>query len=172
MALIKCKECNNEISKNADKCPHCGAPLGAKQYNIFSLIFVIIVIWFLWKIFSPTSSVNPSVKAMVSTTSPSLKLLASTCNHDNGFIHLEGEAQNISAKKLENIEAVGLFRAKDGTLVKSAEMLIEYNPIMPNQASPFHVITTSNPMIKTCNVSFKSLSTGEEIAYVNELKKQ
>jgi hypothetical protein len=172
MALIKCKECNKEISKKADKCPHCGAPVGPKQYSIFSLVFVIIIIWVLWKIFSPTPSINSALKPTASTASPPLKLLASTCNHDNGFIQLEGEVQNISSKKLDNVEAVGLFRAKDGTLVKSVDMLVEYNPIMPNQTSPFHVITTTNPMIKTCNISFKSLTTGEEIAYIDTLKKK
>jgi predicted amidophosphoribosyltransferase len=27
MALINCKECNKEISDQAQSCPHCGAPL-------------------------------------------------------------------------------------------------------------------------------------------------
>lgn len=27
MSLIKCKECNNEISDSADSCPKCGAPV-------------------------------------------------------------------------------------------------------------------------------------------------
>jgi len=28
MALIKCAECNNEVSDRASSCPKCGAPLG------------------------------------------------------------------------------------------------------------------------------------------------
>ncbi|MCK5538152.1 MAG: zinc-ribbon domain-containing protein [Bacteroidales bacterium] len=31
MALIKCKECGAEISKNAKECPGCGAPLQKKH---------------------------------------------------------------------------------------------------------------------------------------------
>ena len=27
MALIKCPECNKEVSTNAETCPHCGNPL-------------------------------------------------------------------------------------------------------------------------------------------------
>jgi len=27
MAMIKCKECNEEISDKAEKCPKCGAPV-------------------------------------------------------------------------------------------------------------------------------------------------
>lgn len=30
MALIKCPECNNDISTNATVCPHCGNPLKAE----------------------------------------------------------------------------------------------------------------------------------------------
>ena len=27
MALIKCPECNGQVSSEADRCPHCGKPL-------------------------------------------------------------------------------------------------------------------------------------------------
>ncbi len=27
MALIKCSECQKEVSSNAEKCPHCGNPI-------------------------------------------------------------------------------------------------------------------------------------------------
>lgn len=30
MAMIKCKECDKEISDKAGACPHCGAPLAAQ----------------------------------------------------------------------------------------------------------------------------------------------
>ena len=31
MALKDCKECNKEISDQATKCPHCGAPILAED---------------------------------------------------------------------------------------------------------------------------------------------
>ena len=31
MALIKCYECEKEISDKAPACPHCGAPKGGKK---------------------------------------------------------------------------------------------------------------------------------------------
>lgn len=31
MALMKCPECEREISDKAEKCPHCGNPLGVAQ---------------------------------------------------------------------------------------------------------------------------------------------
>lgn len=30
MALIKCAECNNQVSSTAATCPHCGAPVASK----------------------------------------------------------------------------------------------------------------------------------------------
>jgi len=53
--------------------------------------------------------------------------------------------------------AVGEFRTKDGTLVKSEDSIIEYNPILPGQTSPFETGGTDNPAITNCNLSFKNL---------------
>lgn len=33
MALIKCNECEKEISNTVKKCPHCGAKIGEKKIN-------------------------------------------------------------------------------------------------------------------------------------------
>ena len=34
MALKKCKECGNQVSTRADKCPNCGAPVKKKRQQI------------------------------------------------------------------------------------------------------------------------------------------
>lgn len=48
MALVECMDCKKEISKNAEKCPHCGAAnahLTAQTLlGCFGLIVVILVI--------------------------------------------------------------------------------------------------------------------------------
>lgn len=45
MALIKCKECNKEISKKAEACPHCGAKRkkGTSVFTWFILIMIILI---------------------------------------------------------------------------------------------------------------------------------
>ena len=48
MALIKCKECGNVVRKKAKKCPKCGAPVGPKQYSLFSLILIVGLGWFIY----------------------------------------------------------------------------------------------------------------------------
>lgn len=48
MALIKCPECNKEISNTAKKCPNCGYSLSTKSIkNIlvpFSIILIVLLI--------------------------------------------------------------------------------------------------------------------------------
>jgi hypothetical protein len=64
------------------------------------------------------------------------------------LVFIEGEVKNISARKLENIEAVGEFYTDSGEIVKFGDVLVEYTPIMPGQTSPFKVVVTENPQIK------------------------
>lgn len=45
MALIKCKECGNEISNKAKECPSCGAPLPKKTSIVtWTFLFAVIVV--------------------------------------------------------------------------------------------------------------------------------
>ncbi|MEN6475661.1 MAG: zinc-ribbon domain-containing protein [Syntrophaceae bacterium] len=43
MALKKCKECGNEVSTKADKCPHCGAKVKG-NIGCLGLIGIFILI--------------------------------------------------------------------------------------------------------------------------------
>ncbi len=43
MALIKCTECGNKISKEAESCPQCGAPRMKKaKPSILGVILVLL----------------------------------------------------------------------------------------------------------------------------------
>ena len=55
MALVKCKECGNKVSKKAKTCPQCGAP--NKKRNSPFEYFLLIVIIFLG--FVAISTFNP-----------------------------------------------------------------------------------------------------------------
>lgn len=43
MALIKCKECGNRISKEAESCPQCGAPRKKKAKLSILGIFLVLL---------------------------------------------------------------------------------------------------------------------------------
>lgn len=85
-------------------------------------------------------------------------------NRESGYILIRGEVKNISTDKLENVEVVGELRTKSGTLVKTADAVVTYNPIMPGQSSPFEAITSDNPQITLCGISFRLL-TGKPVPY-------
>lgn len=54
MALIKCKECGQPVSKRARKCPHCGRPDPAysnKMRVITKCLAGLIVLLFLAPLF-------------------------------------------------------------------------------------------------------------------------
>ncbi|MFZ1988446.1 MAG: zinc ribbon domain-containing protein [Alphaproteobacteria bacterium] len=47
-----CKDCGTQVSKRADKCPHCGAPLRWKSPRSFGCLFVLLLLIFLGYLFS------------------------------------------------------------------------------------------------------------------------
>ena len=48
MAMIKCKECEKEISTSATKCPHCGMPITKPLTFIVGLIMGVLLVLTLW----------------------------------------------------------------------------------------------------------------------------
>ena len=82
------------------------------------------------------------------------------CYNEYGYAHLEGIVRNNTNRRLENVQAVALHYTKDGTFISSDDALIDYNPVMPGQESPFQTIGTWNPQMATCKLSFKELFGG------------
>lgn len=101
-----------------------------------------------------------SATAAAPQSNQRLELLSFKCSKEYGFSKVTGEVKNISDKSMESVVAVGSFYAEDGTFVKTADAIIDYNPILPGQTSPFEVITTSNPEITKCKVAFKEFFGG------------
>lgn len=89
-----------------------------------------------------------------------LELLAATGTRSYGFAKVEGQLKNISGQSLKNVTAVVEWYTEDGQFVKSDTALIEYNPILSGQTSPFTVMGTDNPAMKKYSVSFKELLGG------------
>ena len=173
MALKKCKECGKDISKKATKCPGCGSPQ-PKNYSLLSLVVLGGFSWFVYSLV--TTSINEETVNAVSQPKikqesvPPLELLSFSCSKEHGYTTVAGEVKNTSAAKLTNIMAVGEFRTKDGSLVKSEDAILQYNPIMPGQTSPFTVMGTDNPLITNCGLKFKEMFGGQ-IDYIDKAKK-
>jgi hypothetical protein len=130
--------------------------------------------WFVYSLV--TTSINEETVNAVSQPKikqesvPPLELLSFSCSKEHGYTTVAGEVKNTSAAKLTNIMAVGEFRTKDGSLVKSEDAILQYNPIMPGQTSPFTVMGTDNPLITNCGLKFKEMFGGQ-IDYIDKAKK-
>jgi hypothetical protein len=77
-----------------------------------------------------------------------------------GYHYVEGQVKNVSAESLENVTAVATWMDKDGNFIKTDEAMIDYNPILPGQTSPFKTISTGNPAMARYRVEFKKLMGG------------
>lgn len=96
-----------------------------------------------------------------------LVLINSTWSSAHGYVTVEGQVGNISGRKIQNVEALAQFYTEEKTFITSDSALVEYNPLMPGQISPFKIITTHNPLMKTSSISFK-LIFGETLDYVTK----
>ena len=77
-----------------------------------------------------------------------------------GYHYVEGQVENISSVALKNVTAVATWYDKDGDFIKSDDALIDFNPILPGQISPFKTISTGNPAMSRYTVEFKELLGG------------
>jgi len=61
MALTNCKECGKEVSKKAESCPHCGAPVKKQpsQYGCGTFILLCFIVFLFIGIFSSDETSTP-----------------------------------------------------------------------------------------------------------------
>jgi hypothetical protein len=107
------------------------------------------------------ATVTPS-QAPAAAGAPALALISSNGYEAEygGFHYIEGQVRNLSNEPLENMMVVGTCYDKEGNFIKSDDALIDYNPILPGQTSPFKTISTGNPAMARFRVEFKTLFGG------------
>ena len=99
--------------------------------------------------------------AATARAAPKLSLISASCARYGGsFIKCEGFVKNVSGAKLDNVVAVAIFSDESGVPVASDEALIDYNPILAGQSSPWSVIATYNPAYTKWGIQFKELLGG------------
>lgn len=178
--MIKCSECNHDISDLATNCPSCGAPQKPKAKGIGAggWILIAFAVWVFYELTTIGSSTTPSPASPAGSAAstpappsgPLLEVQSWRCSKEYSYIFVTGEVKNISSQPLKSVLAVGEFRTKAGEFVKSADALLDYNPILPGQTSPFKAGTTDNPQIQGCQLAFKQMFGGG-IAYAELPKK-
>lgn len=81
-------------------------------------------------------------------------------NEDN-FVKATGEVTNVSGDSLASIEAEVSYYTSDGTFIKNDTGFLDYNPVLPGQATPFNTITTGNPAMSNGRLRFKEFGGSE-----------
>lgn len=111
-----------------------------------------------------TPSATPSAVVPAAPRGPTyqLALLAARGYESEygGYHYVEGQVKNVTDAPLKNVTAVAIWSDKDGNFIKSDDALVEYNPLLPGQTSPFKTISTGNPAMAKYRVEFKTLLGG------------
>jgi len=163
MAEKKCPHCATMIPAEAKICPNCRKKQGTSW--IVWIIVGLIVLYAIGKISGthqrvPVSDYSSQSVERAKPTGPLLELQTWRWGENYSYATAEGTVKNISGSSLEHVTAVVQFYDKYGNFITSADALIDYNPILPNQISPFKVMATYNPEMKKAGVEFKYLMGG------------
>ena len=136
------------------------------------LFLAIACLWVIGKFSSGPTSAPVATKDTPSPTvvGPQLELIAWSWHSESGYAIAEGQVKNISSQSLRNVAAVVTFNDADGGFITSDDAVIDYNPILPGQTSPFKVMARANPAMKRALVEFKHLMGGS-IPFQNAEKK-
>lgn len=96
-----------------------------------------------------------------------LQLVSWNWSTAHGYVTAEGQVKNISNQSIQNAQAVVTFYTSGGEFITSSDALIEYNPILPGQTSPFKVMARHNPAMNKAGIDFKTLF-GQKIPWYQE----
>lgn len=113
MALTKCKECGKEVSKKAESCPGCGAPIkgkssGTSGIGCGGLAVVLIFGFVIWNMSTePTARPKPPP--------PEANPVASARGACRTFI--QGSLNDPGSAKFEPISSWGVDQREDGTIL-------------------------------------------------------
>jgi hypothetical protein len=188
---MQCPKCMLENPPGSEKCDcgydflrGCGGtsprPMKAKQIlSGWQIFFLSLLVFIGYRNFSSSgdSKEIPSAaektliekKPFETDAKASLFVTDFHWSSEYGWAKAEGRVKNVSLQNMRNVMAVVTWETKDGSFITSESALIEYNPILPDQLSPFKVMATYNPAMERANLEFKSL-LGSTIPYDRQEK--
>jgi hypothetical protein len=114
-----------------------------------------------------TSQQNTEPQTATGPPAAHLRILSANClketiGHGGGsWVNINGEIKNLSDVKLDSLNIVASFRARDGTLISSTFAFPAYDPLLPRQASPFTISNTGNPEIYSAELGVDFFPTSD-----------
>jgi len=132
--------------------------------SVLIVLAIVLALWMSAELRIPVRSIPPSPPPPPRTLqAPSyvLEVVRGDWNWrkvSDRYVTAEGRVRNISGEPLHNVMAVVEFESEDGTFITSEDVLIDYDPLLPNQISPWSVIVTWNPAMRNggATVRFRS----------------
>lgn len=187
--MKKCPFCAEEIQDAAVVCRYCqrdltapaappsvstaaaAAPAAEKKKATspaaWGCLSVIVLFLFVgWCASNLPSTPTTSQQASSSPATPAappqpkLALLAARGFERSDYHIVEGQVKNISSESLRSVAAVTTWYDKAGGFITSDDAIIDYNPILPGQTSPFKTMSRTNPAMEKYSVEFKFLMGG------------
>lgn len=128
-------------------------------------VVVLVIVSLVMFANKPSAAGGSTTSSGTFTSSkPELEVVSFRWGRTEGgnYAEAKGQVKNISGKSLKSVAAVVTFSDKSGGFITSSDALIDYNPILPGQTSPFSVMETYNPAMRTgtATVAFKFLMGG------------
>ena len=105
--------------------------------------------------------VAAAATAPTAPAAPELHLIDYKCTFEHGYTTTQGTVRNVSNKPIDQLMVVGVHFSSSNEFIKSDNAMVEYQPLMPGQTSPFKTMSSYNPMMSKCNVGFKRMFGGE-----------
>lgn len=185
MALTQCGDCGGKLSTEATACPHCGRPtakavtsgtiaepakkssgVGIGCLSILGLLFFFVCVSTLSRPPSKTGTTSSTTSsprvAPPPPLAPAVQLRVEkwSWHEEYDYAIAEGQVTNVSDEPLKNVTAVVTFKTKSDEFITSDDGIIDYNPILPGQTSPWKVMARWNPAMSKAYVEFKTLFGG------------
>lgn len=80
----------------------------------------------------------------------------------------EGVVTNKSNSPIQNLEAIVEFTDDADRFIASGSALVEFRRLMPGQSSPFKVMKSYNPLMRSARLRFKEFTGGEIGSYQSD----